>query len=454
MAKRATSSGKKDENPAKKPTPTGSASPKGKGPGGSPNILTAILGALAVLVAAIIFAVTGVDLTGGNLSNQGVTVEVTRIVTQAPTQAPATPLPATAPPTVPSAASSAPTASAGLGGVSQLNVTNALGYSKDFWRVYFTSPLRTTNRSEWRGGIEAELAAAIGQVQRTLDIAAYEWESQLLTDAVLAAVERGVKVRMVVDNEHGLNDPNSTLTELEAAGVPIVDDNRSGFMHNKFMVMDGLIVWTGSMNYQPNDMFRNNNNVIMLRSVQAAQVYTGEFEEMFTQKRFGKTSPTTPTGNFNQSSTNIQIYYSGENEVLARIIDEVNKAQSQIRFAAFSFTDYDLAKAMMDRAAAGVGVSGVFETTGSETNASELRTLYCAGIPVFQDGNPGVLHHKFIVVDRETVITGSFNFSSNAVNSNDENLVIIRNADIAALYLQEWDRVRSIARAPSSITCS
>jgi phosphatidylserine/phosphatidylglycerophosphate/cardiolipin synthase-like enzyme len=192
----------------------------------------------------------------------------------------------------------------------------------------------------------------------------------------------------------------------------------------------------------------------MLRSVQAAQVYTGEFEEMFTQKRFGKTSPKTPTGNFNQSGTNIQIYYSGENEVLARIIDEVNKAQSQIRFAAFSFTDYDLAKAMMDRAAAGVGVSGVFETTGSETSASEMRTLYCAGIPVFQDGNPGVLHHKFIVVDSETVITGSFNFSSNAVNSNDENLVIIKNADIAALYLQEWDRVRSIARAPSRITCS
>jgi phosphatidylserine/phosphatidylglycerophosphate/cardiolipin synthase-like enzyme len=451
MAKRATSGSKKDDKPAQKPTASGSRRPKGKGPGGSPNILTAILGALAVLVAAVIFAVTGVDLTGGNLSNQGIQVDVTRVATEAPTLPPATPLPATAAPTIAAGTSAA---SVGIPGISTLNVTNALGYSKDFWRVYFTVPLRTTNRSEWRGGIEAELVNAINQVQRTLDITAYEWESQAMTDAVLAAVERGVQVRMVVDDEHSLENPDSTLTELEAAGVPIVDDNRTGFMHNKFMVMDGLIVWTGSMNYQPNDMFRNNNNVIMLRSVQAAQVYTGEFEEMFTQQRFGKTSPKTPTGNFNQNGTNIQIYYSGENDVLVRIIEEVSKAQTQIRFAAFSFTDYDLAKAMMDRAAVGVGVSGVFETTGSETAAAELRTLYCAGIPVFQDGNPGVLHHKFIVIDGETVITGSFNFSSNAVNSNDENLIIIRNADIAALYLQEWDRVRSIARAPSRITCS
>jgi phosphatidylserine/phosphatidylglycerophosphate/cardiolipin synthase-like enzyme len=405
-----------------------------------------ILGAVLVIIAAIVFAVTGVDLTGGTLNNQ---VDVTRVggtVTVPATTA--TPLPA---PATSGVATALPPTSAG--GIQSLPVTNALGFQKDFWRVYFTVPQSTTNRSLWTGGIEDELVAAIKSATRTLDIAAFEWESEKMTAAVLEAFENNVTVRMVVDDEHALNNPDTTLGELEAAGIPIVDDSRTALMHNKFIVIDGLTVWTGSMNYQPNDLFRNNNNVIMLRSKPAADVFTAEFNEMFVDKRFGKTSPQGNTGNFNQSGTNIQVYFGAENTVLASVIAEVNAATTSIRFAAFSFTDFDLAKAMMDRSAAGVGVQGVFETTGSMTEAAELRTLYCAGIPVFQDGNAGVLHNKVIIIDGTTVVSGSFNFSSNAANNNDENLMIIKNAEIAQLYLQEWDRIRAIARAPRNVTC-
>lgn len=410
--------------------------------------IAGILGALVLVIAALIFALTGTDLTGGTLSGTATKVSVTRVNTVAAPTGIATLKPAAT--VVQTTASSATTIA---GGVQQLSLLNALGYQKDFWRVYFTQAMSSSNRAMWRGGIEDELARSIGEVRSTLDIAAFEWESAVLTQAVLDAVARGVKVRMVVDNEHTLDDPNTTIGEIEFAGVPIVNDDRSGLMHDKFMIMDGLTVWLGSMNYQPNDLFRNNNNVLMLRSRQAAEVYTAEFEEMFTQKKFGVTSPISNTGNFTQSGTNIQVYFAAENPVMARIIDEVNLAKTQVRFLAFSFTDFDLAKAMLDRAAAGVGVSGVFETTGSLTQASELRTLYCAGLPVFQDGNPGVLHNKVVIIDGETVISGSFNFSSNATNSNDENLIIIKNKDIAQLYLQEWERIRAIAKAPTKITC-
>lgn len=62
--------------------------------------------------------------------------------------------------------------------------------------------------------------------------------------------------------------------------------------------------------------------------------------------------------------------------------------------------------------------------------------------------NPGILHHKVFIIDEQVVITGSFNFSNNAVDSNDENVVIIRDANIAALYLEELSRIQSIAEAP------
>jgi phosphatidylserine/phosphatidylglycerophosphate/cardiolipin synthase-like enzyme len=103
---------------------------------------------------------------------------------------------------------------------------------------------------------------------------------------------------------------------------------------------------------------------------------------------------------------------------------------------------------MIDRSAAGVDVAGVYENTGSETEGAELRTFFCAGVPVRQDGNPRFLHHKLIVVDNRIVIAGSFNFSNNATDNNDENVIIIDNPEIANLYVQEFGRVWSIATEP------
>ena len=61
---------------------------------------------------------------------------------------------------------------------------------------------------------------------------------------------------------------------------------------------------------------------------------------------------------------------------------------------------------------------------------------------VIQDRNTGTMHHKVIVIDEETVITGSYNFSKNAEERNSENLLIIKgNPDIAQAYLAEFNRV-------------
>lgn len=417
--------------------------------------LQVILGAIALIIAVIVFALTGIDPTGGQLSNiisqPTATVEVRATNTPRPTAASAA--------VTPAPISGAPTAVLPIPALSSsvrpiTSISNGVGWSKSFWRVYFTNPAQNgRDRSQWVGGIEDDIAAMINTLTTSLDIAAFEFESRAITDAVLAAHKRGVRVRMVVDNDHARNDPASTIAELELAGIPIVDDNRSAFMHNKFMVMDGLTVWMGSMNYQYNDMYRNNNNVLMMRSKAVADVYTKEFEEMFIDKQFGSRSPNTNTLSTTQNGVNINVFFAPENDVLSAIVNEINQAKNNVRFMAFSFTVDEFAQALLERARAGVSVEGVFENTGSETAASRLQTLFCAGLSVYQDGNPGVLHHKVFIIDSETVITGSFNFSANAVRSNDENLVIVRDRDIAALYLQEFERVKSIARSPFRFTC-
>ena len=148
------------------------------------------------------------------------------------------------------------------------------------------------------------------------------------------------------------------------------------------------------------------------------------------------------------------IFFGPENQVMPAIINEVQAARSTIRFMAFSFTHDDLGSAMLNRARQGIQVEGVFELRGSETQYSELRAMFCAGLDVRQDGNGFTMHHKVVIIDNTTVITGSFNFSDNAVTSNDENLVIIKDPDLVSQYIAEYERVKSRATRPSNMTCN
>jgi phosphatidylserine/phosphatidylglycerophosphate/cardiolipin synthase-like enzyme len=96
---------------------------------------------------------------------------------------------------------------------------------------------------------------------------------------------------------------------------------------------------------------------------------------------------------------------------------------------------------MIDRAVVGVDVKGLYETFSSTSPSAELRTFWCAKVPVRQDGNPSFLHDKIIVIDNSIVVTGSLNYSSSADDENEENVVILDNPEIAALYLQEFEKL-------------
>lgn len=380
-----------------------------------------IIGIIIVVIGFIVYAVTGVDFLGISTTPDTVaTVESPRIST---------------------------------GEFTTIDIPLGLGYQGDFWQLYFTTPLNTRDRSQYVNGVDIQLAAAINATRNTLDIAAFELNNEVITEAIVDAHNRGVVVRVVTDDEHGLNDDDSTIVELELAGIPIVDDSRTALMHNKFMIMDGITVWLGSMNYTMNGVYRNNNNAISLRSRRAVETYQAEFNEMFERGEFGPRSDPSNIGNFTQDDVPIQIQFASENEVIDVLLTELENAQSSIRFMVFSFTRDDLGLALLSRASVGVDIQGIFETTGSQTEFSEMTRLYCAGLDVRQDGNNGILHHKVFIIDDATVVTGSFNFSNNAVDSNDENVLIIRDTDIAALYIDEFLRIQSIATRPTALSC-
>lgn len=354
------------------------------------------------------------------------------------------------PPTVP--ATQAPTQPPVSGAVEIISVREGFGARKGFWEVYFTNP-RGLPANQWSGGIDEVIAESIRGARGTVDIAAFELDSPAITSALVDAHTRGVRVRMVTDNEHGIGAARSTVPQLLSVNIPVVDDNRSGLMHNKFIIIDSQIVWTGALNYTGTGTFTNNNNALMLRSRRAVEAFQQEFEEMFTQREFGSSRSASSAVAFVQDGIPVRIVFAPEDNVDDVIIEELSRATSSIRFMAFSFTLSNVRDEVLAAAGRGVDVAGVVETRQSTESFAALPTLFCNGVDVRQDGNSGPLHHKVFIIDNETVLTGSFNFSASATNNNDENMVIIRDPDLAAQYLAEFERVQAIATYPEGVSC-
>jgi phosphatidylserine/phosphatidylglycerophosphate/cardiolipin synthase-like enzyme len=296
-----------------------------------------------------------------------------------------------------------------------------------------------------RGGPDAALAAAIAQARLGVDIAMDTLDLWSLRDALIDAKRRGVTVRVVVESD---NLDEAEIQDLVRAGIPVLGDRREGLMHNKFVVTDRMEVWTGSMNFTLSGAYRADNNLIRLRSAQLAENYLVEFEEMFVEDRFGPGSPAnTPYSRLEVGGTPVEVYFSPDDGVSERLVEAVQGAQESIHFMAYSFTSDEIAEAILARAATGVEVAGVFdESQAGQNQGSEFQRLRDAGLEVRLDGNPHSMHHKVIVLDGQSVVTGSYNFSNNAETRNDENLLVIESPEIASQYEAEFRRVFEMAQ--------
>ena len=331
------------------------------------------------------------------------------------------------------------------------------GYIGDGWRVYFNEPRSDAESASYADGIDVQLASAIDAARQGLDIAAFELNSDVIFRAILDAHQRGLEVRIVTDDQHGLHDDkNPHLRELAAAGVPVIDDARSGLMHNKFMILDSRVVWTGSWNYTVNGTYRNNNNALVIEDPIVVAGYQAEFDEMFTRGEFGPRSRDDGKVSAGLGGGEIQVIFAPEAEEIPLLQREIARADASIRIMTFVFSLDELAGAILDKMIDNdIVVQGVFEKRNSTASWSQLPTLLCAGADLRQDGNRYILHHKVLLIDDDTVITGSFNFSNAAARNNDENIIIIRNADIAQAYHDEWARIWDSAQAvaPGDVNC-
>jgi phosphatidylserine/phosphatidylglycerophosphate/cardiolipin synthase-like enzyme len=317
--------------------------------------------------------------------------------------------------------------------------------SAGWWKLYFNIPGKSAPNRE---NPEPGLVSLIGRAEKYFHGAFYEISSPCVMDALAEARKRGVDVKLVTEKQSACRKKR-VLKRYAEAGIEVVINagRRGGLMHNKFAVIDGRHVWTGSYNPSDNNSTGNDNNAILIDSPPLADIYENEFMEMFRDRVFGNRSEPGPFADFRNryfikiEDTDINVYFSPENNVENIILERLRKAKISVNFMAFSFTSNGIGEMMIRKAREGIRIQGIFENRGTKEAHSQYTKMKLEGLAVKLDHNRSLMHHKVIVIDGCRVITGSYNFSRNADRSNDENILIIDNKEIAEEYLSEFRRL-------------
>ncbi|WP_225885319.1 phospholipase D-like domain-containing protein [Leptolyngbya sp. KIOST-1] len=279
------------------------------------------------------------------------------------------------------------------------------------------------------------------------------------------------------------------LTILAEANIPLIDDTAdgskgSGLMHHKFMVVDGRTVVTGSANWTLScthgdftnpDSRGNANSILVIDSQPLAQRFGQEFALMWgdgpggaPDSRFGLQKPHRTSALVSTPGSVLEVQFSPTSKtkpwaqsVNGLIAKSLGQATQSVHLALFVFSEQAISDQLRPMADRGIPIKTLIDPGFAYRSYSEgldmlgltlpdhnckrdasvpwARPITTVGTPALPDGDK--LHHKYAVLDGTIVLTGSQNWSDAANTTNDENLLVIRNATVAAHFEREFERL-------------
>lgn len=152
------------------------------------------------------------------------------------------------------------------------------------------------------------------------------------------------------------------------------------------------------------------------------------------------------TGTF-PADTHYEVCFTPGSDCTGMIVNEINKANSSIYLQAYSFTSKPIARAVADAKHRGIDVVVILDKSQVKNNKySSAKYLARQQIPVYVDYQPAIAHNKVIVIDNQTVVTGSFNFTKAAQEENAENVLVIHDKNLASIYLNNLMSRKSFSK--------
>ncbi|MBN1986121.1 MAG: T9SS type A sorting domain-containing protein [Prolixibacteraceae bacterium] len=311
--------------------------------------------------------------------------------------------------------------------------------------------------------MEDTLISYINRAGESIDFCIYNinnWGLSNISEALNAAANRGVQVRFITCGSTNHFATNELISEIPVLERPEIQEG--GIMHNKFAVFDAGAadasqswVWTGSANLTNDQINTDANNIVFIQDQTLAKTYQIEFEEMWgsagaqpnsANAKFGAGKSDNTPHEFIIGGNRVECYFSPSDNTNQKIIDAIHTSGNDLSVETMLITRSDLALAVLDAFERGVAVNVI--TNYENDNTDYVNELLGSNLAqekfVFDDFAEGILHHKLAVIDSKDpdsdpqVITGSHNWSNSANEKNDENILIIHNAEIANIYFQQF----------------
>lgn len=346
--------------------------------------------------------------------------------------------------------------------------TSSPAQSTGAMNVYFSKSVNTSlawyQAAQGNLDLSGKIVARINTAQRSIDAALYSLSGSPgdgIAAALVAARNRGVKVRVIC--EYDTRNSNA-YTFISGNGIPLINDRFDavndgvGLHHNKFFVIDArggapesIWVFTGSYNPTQPGTFDDYQNIVEVQDVALANAYNREFNEMWgsdtdipnaATSRFGARKNDNTPHRFVIGGVEVESYFSPSDRTTSRMVNAINAAEHSVAFALLTITRQDLGTAILGRKNAGKKVRGLVDN--NTDSGSQYNFLLSNGVDMHLKTGPGLLHHKYGIIDAEdpnwnaVTITGSHNWSNSAENQNNENTLIIRDGNITNQFLQEF----------------
>ena len=279
-----------------------------------------------------------------------------------------------------------------------------------------------------------EILTQINSAQNSIDIALYGWDAiDEVQNALINAKSRGVKIRIVYDTSRKEYYPD-TYKIIKIADESATE-GKQYLMHNKFMIFDSKRVVTGSMNFSDTGFSGfNTNSVFFINSVEVAQMYLEEFNQMLSGKFHNAKSYINHKTVILNDAKVTPLFSPKDSVITTAIIPLIDNAQKYIYVPAFILTHDSLANSLARAKQRGVDVKLIIDATNTYATQSKVKMLRAVGAQVKIENYAGKVHSKSIIIDDKYVIAGSMNFTMTGENKNDENTLIIENERLAKYY--------------------
>ena len=220
----------------------------------------------------------------------------------------------------------------------------------------------------------------------------------------------------------------------------------SGLMHMKYCVFNDTII-TGSYNPTYRGEYYDNNNIVIIKSKELAGIYKNKSRDILQNKNIEAYDYSTDYMIDRHNNVSIKTCFSPNENCQRTIINGLKEANRSIYFMTFSFTDRTIANELNYKNKLGVRVEGIIEQKFYSIVPDSIRNF------IINDSNSYNMHHKVFIIDNETVITGSYNPSYHAKYDNMENVIIIKDREIAERFAKEYLSIKNYKRIKNNKSC-